>query len=98
MLDESEFNNEINSNSFTNENNNSQTDVIILNQLPSEIENIEIQTIISNPNDTESLLNSNDIKECKNEEKQSNNTIFISTSIIVGNLKGKKDFFGEEIC
>ncbi len=98
MLDESEFNNEINSNCFMNENNNSQTDVIILNQLPSEIENTEIQTIISNPNNTESLLNSNDIKECKNEENQSNNTIFISTSIIVGNLKGKKDFFGEEIC
>ena len=98
MLDESECNNEINSNCFTNENNNSQTDVIILNQLPSEIENIEIQTIISNPNDTESLLNSNDIKECKIEEKQSNNTIFISTSIIVDNLKGKKDFFSEEIC
>ncbi len=69
MLEESEFNNEINSNCFMNENNNSQTDVIILNQLPSEIENTEIQTIISNPNNTESLLNSNDIKECKNEEK-----------------------------
>ncbi len=83
MLEESEFNNEINSNCFMNENNNSQIDVIILNQLPSEIENIEIQTIISNPNDTESLLNSNDIKEYKNEETQSHNIIFISTSIIV---------------
>ncbi len=83
MFDESEFNNEINSNCFMNENNNSQIDVIILNQLPSEIENIEIQTIISNPNDTESLLNSNDIKEYKNEETQSHNIIFISTSIIV---------------